>query len=192
MKTLIYPNQFKQIPWKNGKGTTTELAISESGTLEKFDWRLSIASVSEDGEFSDFSGYWRNLVLIKGNGIRLEHDKNTVAELKDILSISSFDGASKTSAKLYNGTIFDFNIMTNTDQFTVDVKTYTQECSLELNSSDICFIYSLEKEFHLYETANFRLEHIEAGTLLKLEHIKQNEFVVRGENIIVIFLRKEV
>jgi len=55
MLTIISPQQFKQIPWKNGKGTTTELAISDGGTLDHFAWRLSIASVVEDGEFSDFS-----------------------------------------------------------------------------------------------------------------------------------------
>jgi len=28
MLTIIPPAQFKQIPWKSGKGVTTELAIS--------------------------------------------------------------------------------------------------------------------------------------------------------------------
>jgi len=59
--TIISPQQFKKTPWKNGKGETTELAISEGGTLENFDWRLSIASVTEDGAFSYFTGYCRNL-----------------------------------------------------------------------------------------------------------------------------------
>jgi len=190
MKKIITPDQFKNIPWKNGKGTTTELAISKNGTLENFDWRISIASVSEDGEFSDFSGYWRKLILISGNGIRLVHDENKIDELSDILSIASFSGNSKTVGKLCDGTIFDFNVMTDMNHFKADINTYTQECSVELNSAEFCFIYSLEKEFHLYETDNFQLEHIDAGSLLRLENIKEKEFVIRGGNLIVIFLSK--
>ena len=52
MINIITPEQFNTIPWKNGKGQTTELAISENGSIDDFDWRLSIASVVEDGAFS--------------------------------------------------------------------------------------------------------------------------------------------
>jgi environmental stress-induced protein Ves len=68
MLTILSPETFKTIPWKNGLGHTTELAINSGGNLGKFDWRLSIASVVNDGEFSNFSGYQRHLVLIKGEG----------------------------------------------------------------------------------------------------------------------------
>ena len=52
MINIIAPKQFKTVAWKNGLGETTELAINRGGTLNSFDWRLSMASVVEDGVFS--------------------------------------------------------------------------------------------------------------------------------------------
>ena len=68
---IISPEQYKTIPWKNGLGETTELAINEGGDVTNFDWRLSIARVTKDGFFSDFSNYSRNLILISCKGLRL-------------------------------------------------------------------------------------------------------------------------
>ena len=85
MITIIPPTAFTTTPWKNNKGKTIELAISAGGTVEQFDWRLSMASVTEDGPFSDFSGYQRNLVLTQGNGIILTHDQATTDHLQKLL-----------------------------------------------------------------------------------------------------------
>ena len=87
---IIPPEQFKKIPWKNGKGITTELAINNGGTLNDFEWRISIASVDVDGEFSDFTGYLRNLILVAGNGIDLQYDSGKVDRLNNILSFVTF------------------------------------------------------------------------------------------------------
>jgi len=51
---IISPEQYRTIPWKNGQGETTQLAISEEGNLANFDWRLSIATVTEDAFFPIF------------------------------------------------------------------------------------------------------------------------------------------
>lgn len=56
-------------PWKNGRGTTTELwRLEREGTLLV---RLSRASVVEDGPFSLFPGVERNLTVLSGSGFRL-------------------------------------------------------------------------------------------------------------------------
>lgn len=56
-------------PWKNGRGTTTELwRLEREGTLLV---RLSRASVVEDGPFSLFPGVERNLTVLSGPGFRL-------------------------------------------------------------------------------------------------------------------------
>ena len=47
MLNIIPPSQFKSIPWKNGKGTTTELAVSAGGSMQDFDWRISMADVAD-------------------------------------------------------------------------------------------------------------------------------------------------
>jgi environmental stress-induced protein Ves len=56
-------------PWKNGRGTTTELWRQErDGQLLV---RLSRAAVVEDGPFSLFPGIERNLTVLSGPGFRL-------------------------------------------------------------------------------------------------------------------------
>jgi uncharacterized protein len=56
-------------PWKNGRGTTTELWRLERGG--KLLVRLSRAAVVEDGPFSVFPGVERNLTVLSGPGFRL-------------------------------------------------------------------------------------------------------------------------
>lgn len=70
MFKIISPDQYQIIAWKIGKGVTTELAINSGGTLNNFDWRLSIASVVGNGAFSHFSGYHRQLILLRGKLIQ--------------------------------------------------------------------------------------------------------------------------
>ena len=108
---IITPNEFILVPWKNGLGHTTELAISNGGSLDDFAWRLSIASVVNDGDFSNFAGYQRNLVLIAGNGLILDHRNGDIDKLTQLLDIARFDGASKTHGTLVNGGIKYFNVM---------------------------------------------------------------------------------
>ena len=125
MLTIFSAENFKTVPWKNGLGHTTELAISDGGNLDDFAWRLSIASVVNDGDFSNFSGYQRNLVLIEGEGLTLDHRNGDVDKLTKSLDIAHFDGASNTYGALINGGIKDFNIMTKQGQFSAQVDTYT-------------------------------------------------------------------
>jgi len=50
------------MPWKNGGGTTTEIAVAPEGaSLNDFDWRISMAHVGADGPFSSFPGIDRTL-----------------------------------------------------------------------------------------------------------------------------------
>jgi hypothetical protein len=192
MLTIISPDQFKTIPWKNGKGITTELAINEGGTLDDFAWRLSIASVVENGEFSNFTGYWRNLVLISGTGISLQHalnDKTKTDHLSELLQISSFDGASKTQGRLVNDKITDFNIMVKMGEYKNEVSTYTEDKEVKINPCDLCFVYSLTDEV-IITTANESNQQIPAQHLLKISSPMTNAITVSGKMMIVVRLFK--
>ena len=191
MIKIISPDQFKKIPWKNGKGITTELAINDGGTLEDFDWRISIAGVVEDGEFSDFSGYHRNLKLLEGNGIKLKYDNNKIDHLDNILSIASFDGACKTVGMLKDGSIKDFNVITRIGKYKVNIETYIENKSVELKSSFLCFIYSL-KNSSLISKDNKKNDNtlIPAGNLLQLSYSEIVNLQIKGEKVIVIYFDK--
>ena len=65
----LTPADYTSQPWKNGRGTTTELwRLERDGQLLV---RLSRAAVVEDGPFSLFPGIERNLTVLSGPGFRL-------------------------------------------------------------------------------------------------------------------------
>lgn len=173
------------MPWKNGKGLTTELAINPGASLSDFKWRLSIASVTEDGIFSDFSGYTRNLVLIEGESIHLTHDNNKTDKLTKHLDFSTFDGSCKTFGKLQRGGIKDFNIMTAKDSYKAEVSTYTSSVSLKINHQGLVFIYSLSNVITVTDNEN-SVYKITQGDLLHLTDPIDLE--INGQSLIVIAL----
>lgn len=56
MKSL-HARDYKRMPWKNGGGETVEIAIFPAdASVETFEWRISMATVANDGPFSIFPG----------------------------------------------------------------------------------------------------------------------------------------
>src|ERR1700722_4868372 len=65
--SIIRAADLKAVPWKNGGGATREIAAAPQGSaFDAFDWRVSVADVSEAGAFSVFEGIDRVLTLIEG------------------------------------------------------------------------------------------------------------------------------
>jgi uncharacterized protein len=55
------------VPWKNGGGTTVEIAVHPpSAGTDAFDWRVSAAEIREAGPFSRFDGIDRALAILDG------------------------------------------------------------------------------------------------------------------------------
>ncbi|HEX7964142.1 MAG TPA: HutD family protein [Gammaproteobacteria bacterium] len=110
---LFGPDDYRVMPWKNGRGATTELAIHPAGAaLDGFDWRLSIADVVEDGDFSRFPGYDRTLVVAEGRGMELEFDGASAPQrLAGPGSLALFSGDWITRGRLLAGPVRDFNVM---------------------------------------------------------------------------------
>ena len=195
MLTILSPETFKTIPWKNGLGHTTELAINSGGNLDNFNWRLSIASVVNDGDFSNFSGYQRNLVLIEGKGLILDHRNGDIDELTNLLDIAHFDGGSKTHGSLVNGGIKDFNIMTKQNSFTAEVNCYVKQHSANfaLITNKLIFAYSLTNEMNIGHSSK-PIASVPVGHLAQLQtnHVseshQQDTTVISGQNMILIEL----
>lgn len=68
-------DDYRVMPWKNGLGTTTEIAVHPpDAALTDFTWRLSIADLGASGPFSSFPGYDRILVQLDGPPMILAHE----------------------------------------------------------------------------------------------------------------------
>lgn len=116
MTVLIPFAGLSPVPWKNGGGSTIEIAIGplEAG-FDDFDWRVSLATIAEDGAFSQFPGVDRTLALVDGHGMTLQIDGEP-ALISDAEPVVAFDGASEVSARLNRGPTLDFNVMSRSER----------------------------------------------------------------------------
>ncbi len=117
---LLGPADYKLMPWKNGRGATTEMAIHPAEadvSARPFDWRVSMADVVEDGDFSPFPGYDRSLVVARGGGMELTFDGASAPQrLPGPGHVAIFSGDWLTRGRLLAGPVRDFNVMSARDR----------------------------------------------------------------------------
>jgi len=107
----LTPDDFRSMPWKNGAGRTTEIAVHPAGSsLDDFAWRVSIADVAGDGPFSAFPGINRTIVLLEGAGMLLNGDE-AATELTTPFVPHAFRGEETVDCTLVAGPCRDFNAM---------------------------------------------------------------------------------
>lgn len=188
MIKIIPPNQFVTKPWKNGKGKTTELTISPNSSIDDFSYRLSIADVTEDGLFSNFSGLHRKLILLHGQGLKLTHDKLDTDLLKSPLSYAFFNGGSSTFGELINGPIVDFNLMYDPKKYQNTLITSQSKFQAILTKSDLTFIYSPLNEVVLIRLLDDTQQIIPAGHLIEVANTQENQFQITSKHMILIQL----
>lgn len=100
------------MPWKNGGGVTWEVAVGPTGSgLDDFDWRISLAEVSEPGPFSRFDGIDRRFAVLDGR-IHLAVDGRAPLTLSVEDPVHAFPGEAICFATPVGGPTQDLNIMT--------------------------------------------------------------------------------
>ncbi|HMB55911.1 MAG TPA: HutD family protein [Arenimonas sp.] len=113
---LIPANEYRRERWKNGLGWTREILRwpEENGG---WDWRVSIAEVDKPGAFSRFEGCDRELVLLAGEGMRLNFaDDGSSIDLLPPHGRHRFSGERDLSADLLAGPTQDFNLIWRRDR----------------------------------------------------------------------------
>ncbi len=107
---IIRHSDFAVTPWKNGGGVTREgLRVPPSG--DPFIWRVSVAQIDRSGPFSDFAGYDRTMVLLRGNGVDLTGANGERYGLRNIGDLIEFDGALAMQCVLEAGPCVDLNLI---------------------------------------------------------------------------------
>ena len=106
---VIAANEYRRERWKNGAGWTRE--IVRVPDRDDWDWRLSIAEIEQDAPFSIFPGIDRELVLLRGNGLRLSFEDGEVRVLQPPHDRLRFEGERKLAGELLDGPTHDFNLM---------------------------------------------------------------------------------
>lgn len=135
MIQTITKSKFKQMLWKNGKGTTTQIYIEPTtASVEKNDfvYRLSSAPVEKDGDFSLFPGKNRMLTPIKGAGFSLNDDEYEKFE------VAQFSGDEKIQCKLLKGFILDFGVIYDPKKVKVQARILNLKTDLSFSLEADC------------------------------------------------------
>lgn len=91
----LEPSHYSVMPWKNGAGTTQQIAIDDRSP---FRWRLSTAQVEKSGPFSLYPTYDRHLVVVDGGTLSLSRQGET--RLLPPKEVFSFRGEDEYAAHL--------------------------------------------------------------------------------------------
>ncbi len=98
------------MPWRNGRGSTLEI-LREPGAGESFAWRLSLADIDEDGEFSSYPGYRRAIVLVCGKSLRLRFHGHGRRLLGPRKRGARFEGDWSTHCTIPDGRCTDLSLI---------------------------------------------------------------------------------
>ena len=123
MKLLKY-SELKIMPWKNGQGTSQEIAIQPPNAefpVDPFLWRLSSATVTGSNAFSLFPQYERLLVVWQGQGLLLnDHVLHPDIPYR-------FSGNTHIMCKLIKDTVIDVGLIYDPTQIEVSCKKISIE-----------------------------------------------------------------
>lgn len=113
-ETRVIPSvEYRRERWRNGLGWTREiLRVPDTGEWQV---RLSIAEIEQDAAFSAFPGIERELVLLRGQGLRLRFADGAVHTLLPPHDRVRFAGEAEIHGELVDGLTHDFNLMWRRD-----------------------------------------------------------------------------
>jgi hypothetical protein len=107
--TLLPAASQRRVRWHNGAGWTTELAARPDAGA--FDWRISVAEIEGDCEFSRLPGVDRSILVVTGEGFTLDAGGEP-ARLRAGGPPHAFAGDPGARCTVVGGPCRAFNVMT--------------------------------------------------------------------------------
>jgi environmental stress-induced protein Ves len=153
---------FVAAPWRNGGGVTHEVMRVPAGG--PFRWRVSMAQIDASGPFSDFAGYDRTMVLLRGAGVALTFGDGTAGELRQVGDLVKFDGAVATECRLLGGPCVDLNVMVaKTLPATARVERLEASLSMQALRHQTLLIFSIDEPVELQPAGDPRPQALQLG-----------------------------
>ncbi|MER9247694.1 HutD family protein [Mesorhizobium sp. M0590] len=189
---ILRAAEYRSMPWKNGGGVTTEIAVSPPGAgLDDFDWRVSMALVESGGPFSGFAGVDRTLALLEGEGMILDIAGRLPVEIIKTSAPLAFPADVPTQATLIAGPITDLNVMTRRDRAIHTVERLLISAPTEIQAeADETLILCVDAELSVAGAAPMQLGPLDALLLgaqapeLRLDPVRPAMlFVIRIDRI---------
>ena len=125
MITLLDPASYLRTPWKNGGGTTVDIAFS--GDV----WRFGRTPIVQPGPFSDYTGYDRVQVLVSGSGLVLETPQGEI-DVRQPFRPVRFSGETSIVSRLEAGPVEVVNLIGARARVKVDIAVLDEGRTLHL------------------------------------------------------------
>lgn len=170
-------------PWKNGGGTTREIAVEPMGAdLASFDWRVSLAEVAEGGPFSIFPGVDRVLSVLEGQLTLAFADTSSVT-LNDKSQPLAFPADINCEVSLVGGPAVDLNIMIRRDRCRATVERLADRDWEP--AGDVRLLFALGPVEITDGSGQFSLGRHDAALSLATERHSVRSLAIRGPSIAI-------
>ncbi len=181
MVKLTKYSEMIKLPWKNGLGLSSEIAIHPATAkfpADDFHWRLSCAEVSSANTFSEFSGFDRILTVWKGNGLFINGIKASP------LVPFYFSGNGIASCKLINSEVIDLGLIYRSDLYTAKMDVVQSDAnkktSHKFNLGDFCFIFCIEGLLNVHGLF------LQTGDTLQLSGLIESEIFAASKSTYIL------
>ncbi|WP_028534801.1 HutD/Ves family protein [Paludibacterium yongneupense] len=183
--TLIRAHELIAAPWKNGGGSTREIACFPAAAgLDDFIWRASLAEVAQAGPFSRFDGVDRTLILLAGAGMRLETEDGVSHRLAHALDRLDFAGETAIHASPIRGATHDFNLMLRRDAVQGEVEIRHAPCEGGLQC-DVALLFCVEGELEITLDDEAAACTLSASDTLRIDTARGRYCRVRGQGCLL-------
>jgi environmental stress-induced protein Ves len=127
----LAPAGYRRIPWKNGRG---ELLIidqegGQTGQDMSLAWHFGRTAIVEEGPFSDYTGYERLQVVIKGAGLLLLAPDHEI-DLRVPMQPRRYDGGLPIRTRLENGRVEVVNLIADRARFDIELRVAERDTEI--------------------------------------------------------------
>ncbi|HEY8565159.1 MAG TPA: HutD family protein [Beijerinckiaceae bacterium] len=142
------PALYRSTPWKNGGGTTVDIAGAmrpgfDPGGWDGLVWRLGRTRIEVPGPFSDLSGCDRILTVIKGSGLRLRPAEAPVIDVTRAFAPVRFPGEWRIVSELEAGPVGVLNLIADRDRAAIDLVIQVEPGASTVEG-DLAVLYALD------------------------------------------------
>lgn len=111
---------YRRERWVNGGGWTRQIASARDAGGDLL-WRLSIAEITSDADYSLFPGLARHQVLLRGQGVELDVEGAPLRRVEPPFGQVAFPGDRAARCTLLDGPVHMFNLFHRPDRFAVEL-----------------------------------------------------------------------
>lgn len=120
---ILDPKLYRRLPWKNGRGELVLIDGEGTGSWQEMGvaWHFGRTAIVEEGPFSDYTGYERLQVVIKGDGLVLVAPDHEI-DLREPMQPRRYDGGTPIRTRLENGPVEVVNLIADRARFEIELR----------------------------------------------------------------------